>query len=444
MTTRLERARKYGTTGRPVRSNASLVLNSPDGWVSGGPTGWDQVGTQAAWWIGLAQEFDGPIGPNGPWPTTGATMPIVTRATSLLVDPLTTGPFRLRIREDAGDLVGRLERAPRWLTDPMLLRPDLRIGPSPLPSPNRLARSVFWRLFVAQAVWWGRSFLYFLEGENGQPLAGTMRIVSASAVEVDDDTGHWRIADLVFDADGRRNGGRLVCLHNPHTDVGVFLQHPEVFSIGRKLANYTAGTFNAGVPAGYLKVTTPNLTQTQADDLKAGWVKAHGGDSRSVAVLNATTDFQAVSWSPVDAALAEVKRLSIADTAYAFGMAPETLGVTMGNSATYSNVAQWFEAHRDFALSPWIGALEGLLSSLVGETQAVEVNLDAYTQPEFSVRMAAYKVAVDAGVLTPDEVRALEGLPPLPEPEPVPAPLALEPAPEPQPAADEEAPDAPA
>ena len=78
----------------------------------------------------------------------------------------------------------------------------------------------------------------------------------------------------------------------------MFAAHPDVFRLSRKLARYTEGTFNSGVPAGYLKVTTPGLTQPQADELKAGWMAAHGGDRRSIAVLNATTDFHPISISP--------------------------------------------------------------------------------------------------------------------------------------------------
>jgi HK97 family phage portal protein len=201
------------------------------------------------------------------------------------------------------------------------------------------------------------------------------------------------------------------------------------------------------VPSGYLKTTQAGLTQPQADTLKAKWLEAHGGDEASIAVLNATTEFTPVSWSPVDAALAEVKRLNVADVAFSFGMAPETLGVTMGNSATYSNVAQWFEAHRDFALSPWEAALEGTLSALLPQGDLALVNLDAYTQPPLAERLEAYAGAIAAGIYTANEVRALEGLAPLPEPEPQPVPSALLAAqgdPDQEPTEVEEDPNAPA
>ena len=117
----------------------------------------------------------------------------------------------------------------------------------------------------------------------------------------------------------------------------------------------------------------------------------------------------------MDTALAESYRLAIADVAYAFGMAPETLGVTLGNSATYSNVEQWFDAHRDFALSPWIAAVEGVLSSLMPDGLDVEVNLDQFTRPQYAERMTAHQTAIAAGIRTVDEVRADEGFGPINE-----------------------------
>jgi HK97 family phage portal protein len=406
--------RRLGTMRRPVRANSNL-LRVPQ---PRGPVPWDMVddygGDGGLFWIGSAEE-DGvsPIGPHGPFPSTGAALPVVTRAVSLIADPLTFGKLRTR-KSSPDNPAGTL--AAEWLTwlvDPQLLRPDARIGPSPIPAPQKMARSVFWRHFLAQAIGWGRSFLYFLEAADGQPIAGTLRIISAPMVELNED-GRWQIGEYEFDDDGRRNGGRLVRLDNPHHPEGVFLAHPETFKIAGKIDRYTSSTFNSGVPAGVLKVQSANLTKAQADALKAVWMEAHGGDRRSIAVLNATTDFTALSLSPVDAAVAEVKRLAIADVAFAFGMAPETLGVTLGNSAVYSNVQQWFDGHRDFALSPWIGAFEGCLSQLLPAGTDAEVNLDSYTQPEQAERFASYDIAIKSGVLTVDEARALEGLSPTP------------------------------
>jgi phage portal protein BeeE len=57
----------------------------------------------------------------------------------------------------------------------------------------------------------------------------------------------------------------------------------------------------------------------------------------------------------------------------------------------------------------------------------VVVNLDGFANPAAGERYNSYAVALAAGILTVDEVRALEGLPPLaPSEQPEPADTATE------------------
>jgi hypothetical protein len=253
----------------------------------------------------------------------------------------------------------------------------------------------------------------------------------------------WVLGDthgdrVVFDRDGRATLGpvryRLVALRNPHSPVdeegrslGVFAMSPSVFALASQIDGYAQGTFRTGVPAGYLKVQTPGLTETAAGQLKSRWMAAHGGDRRSIAVLNATTDFQPLNLSPVDAALDSVKRLNLADVAFAFGLDPTTLGAGLANSATYSNVRDSWANHRDFGLAPWTAAVEDSLSALMPGAQSVRVNLDGFANPTPAERFSAWQTALAARIVTVDEVRAAEGLPPLP---PESATPATEPAPE--------------
>jgi hypothetical protein len=386
----------HGTITRPVRTNlpytgapaGQLLTNSPDGWeFDQGAVSWLSVaddGSPPSWWVGRSLETgSGPIGPHGPGGGGAMGLPVCTRAVSLLVDPLTTGPFKM-FRD------GAEVPASTWLEDPQLLRPLPGGLASSIPVKSRVSRPVFWRRWIAAAVWWGRSFLVFQAAQSGEPVPGTLRVAGRFDVEPDEDGGGWVVGGVVrTDADGYFRVGpsrwRVVALDNPHSPGGVFAAHPEAFELARRIAAYTGGVFRSGVPNGYLKVQSPGLTQEQADKLKKRWLDAHGGANRSIAVLNSTTDFNPVTWNPVDSALAEVKRLSIADLAFAFGMAPETLGVTLGNSATYSNVRQWFEAHRDFALQPWTATVEATLSALQRRGTDVRCNFDAYTDDSAGV-----------------------------------------------------------
>lgn len=424
-----------------TRTSGDMLVNDPDGWMSDGNHG-------PVWWLGLdSGGLANPIGPNGPW-QHAAGVPLVTRATALITGPLSAAPFR---EVDLGD--GSPRPHSRFIVDPMLLRPDARFADNVYPAVTKLARSTFWASWIRAAIWWGMGGFICQEDLSGQPMAGTLRLVDPALLSTARDTNGtlvWELSagtgqasdDAQFDRDGYLSLGehryRLVVLRNPHSPIdsegrsmGVFELNPQAFGIAQQVQAYTSGTFRSGVPAGYLKVdgaVGSDLTETQATDLKTQWMANHGNDRRSIAVLNAYTSFVPINLSPVDAALGEVKRLAIADVAYAFGLSPDNLSVSLSGSATYSNVRDHFQDLKDFGLAPWIAAVEDVVSSLLPGNQGAKVNLDAFANPPASERFAAYQLAIDMGLMTVEECRQLEGLGPPPtglSATPQPGPLAL-------------------
>lgn len=425
-----------------ARTSGDLLVNDA------GPSGMPFV-----WWLGVDSGGGAnPIGPNGPHSVS--SHPLVVRATALITGPLTAGAFKV-VDESA---IGRVLPSPRWITDPMLVRPDDRFAPSAAPAAKRLTRSLFWTDWIRSALWFGEGIILAAEDANGAPLAGTMRLIHPHAIDTVRIDGVWRwrigsgINEAIFDREGRIVLGnttyRLTVLRNPLSTVsdegrsaGVFELSPEAFQLGKQIQTYASGTFRSGIPAGYLKVNAPHLSQTAADELKTAWLAAHGGDRRSIAVLNATTEFTPLAMSPVDAALGEVKKLNNADVAMAFGLDPMTLGASTG-SGTYTNLRDAWSNHRDFGLTQMIAGVQDTLTALLPGTQAVKVDLTAFANPTEAEQNASDEVALRAGILTLDEVRARRGLPPLPPapppaPDPVPEPPVLDP-----PATEEDAEDA--
>lgn len=311
-------------------------------------------------------------------------LPVTTRATALITGPLTASPFQV-----IDDTTGAGLPTPRWVGDPMLLRSDARLvnGLAAFPHARRLTRSGFWREVIRSAVWYGQGAFVYQVGSDGAPVAGTMRQVHPGTLSIQD--ARWRIGvgndEVTFDRDGYLELGpvtyRIAVMRNPLSPVGedglargVFGLSSEAFETAASIDSYSAGTFRSGVPSGYLKVNQQGLTQPQADALKSSWMKAHGGDKRSVAVLNSTTDFTPISYSPVDAEAVSLKRMAIGDVAMAFGLPPEVLGVSLANSSTYVNVSDTWERLKAFGLSVWLSEVEDLLTSLVPWGRSVRVD----------------------------------------------------------------------
>lgn len=426
---------------RYTRTNGNLLVGGPDnggGYYGPGINPSDQP--PFIWWSGLDSGGGAyPIGPNGPWTHgTAAALPSVLRATALIVDPIAQSPLKVQELGFGGRPLG----TPRWLTDPMLLRADGRSTVDVWPYATKLPRSTFWGDFLRSALWWGVGAFICVEDETGQPSAGSMRLINPhllSTQRADDGTLRWVLdaptgdPQAVFSRDGHLTLGsttyRIVVLRNPHAPTdedghtsGVFESAPSAFRLSSQVETYTSGQFRSGVPNGYLSVLTPGMQEETANELRSSWLAHHGGDRRSIAVLSSTVQFTPINLNPVDAALGEVKRLNIADVAFAFSISPEVLGVSLTGSATYANIRDYFRAHQMLGIGLWVSAFQDVLTALLPGTQGVRVDFDAFTRAEPTERYGAYQVAISSGILTVNEVRELEGLPPLPEPEPAPPP----------------------
>lgn len=368
-----------------------------------------------------------PIGPNGPF--HAETLPAITRLTSIIVDPLASSPWTVAESTAGLPTYGQVVSPPRWMTDPQLLRPDDRFPITALPAARRMPRSTFWATWIRSAVWFGAGFLLFAEDTQGAPVPGSLRVLNPSSVRPvrnEFDSLVWEIGngpDIVrTDRDGyllMPGRMRLIVLRDPHGEVdaegrsiGLFERNRSTFHISGTIDNYTSGIYRAGVPSGFLKVTTPGLTEEKARTIRAAWMSAHGGDRRSVAVLNATTDFEPIQFSPVDMALIEGKRSNLADMAMAFGFDPGgALGLSMGGSMTYANAQNQFARLRQ-DLMPWIVAVEQTIGALLPTGRDMRIDFAELTRPDPAQQIPVINAAIQSGLLDVNEGRAQLGLPP--------------------------------
>lgn len=324
---------------------------------------------------------------------------VTTRATSLITAPLTAAPHLL-----VNDTTGEIRR-PRWLGDPMLLRSDARMagGLQAYPHARRLSRSKFWGAILQSCIWYGYGAYIYQPDQLGTPIAGTMRQVLPGAITIDAQS-RWVIGvggeQVTFDRDGALQLGpveyRISVMRNPLSPVyedgsslGVFELSPSAFDLAASVDSYLSTTFKAGIPAGFLKVNQPGFNDTQAKKMKREWLEAHGGDERSIAVLNATkVDFEALSISPVDANASGLKQLSIADVAYAFGLPVAVLDVAINGSGSYINLGDQWSRLKTFGLQQWITEFEDTQSALVPWGWSVKVDLGEF-EPDMTQKPAA-------------------------------------------------------
>lgn len=185
------------------------------------------------------------------------------------------------------------------------------------------------------------------------------------------------------------------------------------------LRNYSDQWFaNGGVPNGVLS-TDQDLNSQQADDIRKRWNKIQDQQGRGVAVLGKGVAYQPVYLSPADAQFIESQQFSTTQVARMFGIpATYMLAGVEGNSVTYTNLETVDAQFVKYTLTKYLTEIETALSALLPRGQEVRFKLEGLLRGDLKNRLEAYKTGIEAGILTINEVRALEGRPPLDDPKP--------------------------
>jgi HK97 family phage portal protein len=185
-------------------------------------------------------------------------------------------------------------------------------------------------------------------------------------------------------------------------------------SIGLGLASQRFGVqfFEDGAHPSGLLTSEQAMTLETARDAKARFVESFRG-KREPAVLGQGMKYQQIQVSPEESQFIDTQKFSVAQVARIFGVPAEMIGGETGHALTYVNSeAQALDFLR-YSVSPWLVRLERALERLLPAGTVAKFNPNAILRATTTERFAAYQVALAAGFMTLDEVRALEDLPPL-------------------------------
>lgn len=249
---------------------------------------------------------------------------------------------------------------------------------------------------------------------------------------------------LAFDvSDGRGNTRRLLegeVLHlRDRTDDGKIgrsrLSRAAETVMGVQAAESHARAFlgNGASPSGVLK-HPGTMTKAQKDEMRDQMATRHSGarNAGSTLILDGGLEWQSSQISPEDAELLETRKFGVEEICRLFQVPPPIVQDYSHNTFTNSETAgRWFAT---FCLAPWARKIEAEFARSVFPANGpyeLELDLSGFLRGDPETRWNAHKIAIDAGVLDPDEVRQVEGWNPRKGPPPVAPnlPTALDPAP---------------
>lgn len=123
---------------------------------------------------------------------------------------------------------------------------------------------------------------------------------------------------------------------------------------------------------------------------------------------------ETLQWNPEQLQLADQRQHAVLEIARAAGVDPEDLGVST-TSRTYQNSEQRRQDLIDFTLGAWVSAVQDRLSMRDVAQRGYKARIDfgGFLRGDTKTRMETYKVGLEVGAYTEDEIRELEDRPPL-------------------------------
>lgn len=195
------------------------------------------------------------------------------------------------------------------------------------------------------------------------------------------------------------------------TGISPIAQFRRTFEAGLAAEKYGSDWFETGgQPSGILE-TEQFISDAEAETLSNRWKqkRANGG----IAVLGQGAKYQAVQVSAEEAQFIETQRFSVEQVARIFGVPPEMIGGSAGDSLTYANREQRAIDFVTFTLDPYITLLEEHLTRLVPDPLFVTLDTTKLLAGDYLARVTARAIAIASHQLTPDEARKPEGFSPL-------------------------------
>ena len=164
-----------------------------------------------------------------------------------------------------------------------------------------------------------------------------------------------------------------------------------------------------GVP--YYVIKHPDeLTAVQIADLQGQWWQSRMNNLGMPAVLSGGVELETLQINPDDMALLDLSKHTESRISVLLGVPPFLVGLPTGaDSMVYSTTTALFDYHWRAGLKPKVEPVVAALSHwALPRGTDIELNRDEYVRPGPYERAQTWKILVEIGAVTAEEVRYLE------------------------------------
>lgn len=182
--------------------------------------------------------------------------------------------------------------------------------------------------------------------------------------------------------------------------------------------NHTANVFRKSAKRPGVFMLDKLLTEEQRASIRKNYKGLVEGNDDDLLVLEAGAKFEPLSMTPADVQLLETRKFSVEDIARWFGIPSAMINDTSKTTTWGTGINELIQGFYKFRLRPMLESLEQaiekrVLTAAQRRRYTVEFSLDAILRGSLMDRLETGSKAVQNGLMTRNEWRQLENLPPI-------------------------------
>lgn len=280
----------------------------------------------------------------------------------------------------------------------------------------------FWRLLLIDKYLWGNGYALKNINENGRPESYTILKPYEVDVYEDERTGQVIYTDLkrnkVYPPD------QIIHLKGFSFDglkgISVITLARLAFQKGISLENFAAHFYhNKTNLAGWIEYSDWFEDDEQMDHLLDAWNRKYQGYGKSdTAILAGGSKYHPITMKMSDAQFIENQKFTLEQIGMLFRIPPTRLGFL--DNANRSNMEGTFLEYATFTLQSEVVQIEQELDiKIVRASQKIthywKLELKALLRGDHKSQAEWINTMINRGIMTPNEIRALEDLNPYPD-----------------------------
>ena len=207
---------------------------------------------------------------------------------------------------------------------------------------------------------------------------------------------------------------RFNCLFHPLIGVSPIYACGMAAMQGKHILESSSFFFkNGGKPSGVISIPG-SVTEEKAREIKNNWDTGYTGENAGkTGLLSGGAEYKAITMSAVDAETVEQQKLSAEMVCSAFHVPAYKVGV--GDMPSYDNIEALEQQYYSQCLQVLIESIEILLVDAfdLDARKEVELDISSLLRMDSERRMKTLGEGVKNTILTPNEARKKENLPPV-------------------------------